>query len=214
MGARGRPGVAGHRPGPARRLIAVLLLVAGLGALGFAGAGLAGVKIPVQLGSPVADARWGPPRPLTGTALAQAPTELRIPAIKVDTPLEELDLGTDGALAAPTDFNQAGWYVRGPLPGDPGPAVLAGHVDSVRGPAVFYQLRNLKAGATVQVQRAGTWLSFTVVDVQRYPKGDFPTARVYGPTPGPELRLITCGGVFDRKAHSYLDNVVVYAIAS
>jgi hypothetical protein len=203
-------GPAGHRR--RSRLPAVVLLVVGLTLAGVATAGLAGVRLPIP-GRSGADARWGPPRPLTGAAVAQLPTRLRIPAIGVDTALEELDLGPDGALTAPTDFAQAGWYVRGPVPGDPGPAVLAGHVDSTHGPAVFYHLRELKPGAQVLVDRGGQWFTFTVVDVQRYPKGKFPTARVYGPTPGAELRLVTCGGVFDRRAHSYEDNVVAYAIA-
>jgi sortase (surface protein transpeptidase) len=189
----------------------VLLLVVGFGALGVAGAGLAGVRLPERGGS-VVDARWGPPAPLTGAAALAAPTRLRIPAIGVDTPLEQLALGPDGALAAPADFDHAGWYAGGPAPGDPGPAVLAGHVDSTRGPAVFAQLRTLPAGAQILVDRSGQWLSFRVVEVRRYPKDTFPTTRVYGPTPGAELRLITCGGDFDRRAHSYVDNVVVYAV--
>lgn len=215
MGARDRPGVVGHRPERAHPVAGLLLLVAGVLALATAAAGLAGARLPaVPVGSPVADARWGPPAPLIGVALAQVPTQLRIPSIQVDTPLEQLSLGPDGALTAPTDFAEAGWYVGGALPGDPGPAVVAGHVDSTRGPAVFYKLRDLKPGASVLVQRAGQWLTFSVVSVQRYAKDKFPTERVYGPTPGAELRLITCGGTFDRRAHSYVDNVVVYAVAA
>ena len=99
-------------------------------------------------------------------------------------------------------------------PGDVGPAVLAGHVDSTTGPAVFYRLGDLRPGDPVQVQRSGRWLTFKVVDVRRYPKNAFPTAEVYGPTPDPQLRLITCSGVFDRARHSYLENTVVYAVAT
>jgi hypothetical protein len=90
--------------------------------------------------------------------------------------------------------------------------VITGHVDSVAGPAVFFRLRQVAAGDPVSVVRAdGTTVRFTVTRVARYPKGDFPTAEVYAPTQRPELRLITCGGDFDRSARSYLDDLVVYA---
>ena len=106
----------------------------------------------------------------------------------------------------------AGWYRQGPAPGDPGPAVLTGHVDSVAGPAVFFRLRDIAVGDPVLVDRAdGTTVRFTVTRVARYPKGAFPAAEVYGPTPDAELRLITCGGVFDRATGSYADNVIVFA---
>ena len=95
-----------------------------------------------------------------------------------------------------------------------GPAVLAGHVDSTAGPAVFWRLRDLAPGDEVLVDRAdGTTARFTVTRVERHPKDAFPTDEVYGPTTGAELRLITCGGEFDRAARSYRDNVVVFAVA-
>jgi len=141
------------------------------------------------------------------------PTRVRIPAIGVDAALEPLRLDAAGALGAPTDFGRAGWYADGTLPGEVGPAVLAGHVDSRTGPAVFYRLHELRAGDAVEVARDGRWLRFRVTAVDRYAKDRFPTVQVYGPTPDPELRLITCGGVFDRARHSYADNVVVYAVA-
>jgi sortase (surface protein transpeptidase) len=85
-------------------------------------------------------------------------------------------------------------------------------VDSKTGPAVFYRLHELKAGAQVQVQRGPIWLTFDVTAVEKYPKTKFPSAKVYGPTPVAELRLITCGGTFDTAHNSYRDNVVVYAV--
>jgi sortase (surface protein transpeptidase) len=100
----------------------------------------------------------------------------------------------------------------GPVPGDPGPAVIAGHVDSRAGPAVFFRLRELRPGDKVTVRRSdGRAVAFTVDEVDRYPKDAFPTSAVYGPAPGSELRLITCGGSFDAAKRSYRDNVVVYA---
>jgi hypothetical protein len=141
------------------------------------------------------------------------PTRLRIAAIGVDTSLETLRLGGDGALAPPKSFGRAGWYADGTAPGDNGPAVLAGHVDSKAGPAIFYRLRELTAGDPIEVTRGGQTLTFTVVRTAWYPKAKFPTAQVYGPTPDRQLRLITCGGVFDRSLRSYKDNLVVYAVA-
>jgi hypothetical protein len=141
------------------------------------------------------------------------PTRLRVPAIGVDAALESLHLGTDGALLPPRTFARAGWYVDGTAPGDEGPAVIAGHVDSNRGPAVFYRLRELQAGDRIDVVRGGATVRFTVVSTAWYPKASFPADTVYGPTPDRQLRLITCGGVFDHHLRSYKDNLVVYAVA-
>ena len=146
--------------------------------------------------------------PLTGS-----PTALRIPALTVTTPLESLVLDDSGQLLPPKDYAKAGWWTQGVVPGDAGPAVIAGHVDSVKsGPAVFYHLPELIAGDTVEVDRGGTTVVFLVTAVEQYPKDAFPTDRVYRPTPDAELRLITCGGEFDRTRLSYRDNIVVYAI--
>ncbi|XVV11451.1 class F sortase [Actinoplanes sp. CA-131856] len=147
------------------------------------------------------------------TLAAGPPSRLRVAAIGVDTPLETLGLGADGALQPPKAFGQAGWYADGTAPGDTGPAVIAGHVDSKAGPAIFYRLRELKAGDRIDVMRGGRIVRFTVTSSRWYPKSDFPTGEVYGPTPDRQLRLITCGGVFDRSLRSYRDNLVVYAVA-
>jgi LPXTG-site transpeptidase (sortase) family protein len=141
------------------------------------------------------------------------PTRLKIKAIGVDTALETLRLGGDGALIPPKNFAKAGFYADGTMPGDTGPAVIAGHVDSKRGPAVFYDLREMQSGDKIQVVRGGRTLTFTVTRTAWYPKNKFPVDEVYGPTPDRQLRLITCGGVFDRSLRSYKDNLVVYAVA-
>jgi sortase (surface protein transpeptidase) len=140
------------------------------------------------------------------------PVRLQIPAIDVSAPLVKLGRLPDGSLQVPKDWDTAGWYDKGPRPGQPGPAIILGHVDSKTGPAVFYQLRALRPGDTVRVGLAdGRILVFRVQRVQRYPKDEFPTEAVYFPTLNRELRLITCGGEFDYARHSYLDNIVVYA---
>jgi sortase (surface protein transpeptidase) len=137
---------------------------------------------------------------------------VRIPSIDVETSMIELGLLPDGSLEAPEDFDVAGWYAAGPEPGEPGPSVIAGHVDSQHGPAVFYRLRELQPGAEVKVQAEdGTSVDFRVERIEMHPKDAFPTEAVYADTPGPTLRLITCGGEFDRDEGSYRDNVVVFA---
>jgi hypothetical protein len=140
------------------------------------------------------------------------PVRLQIPAIGVSTPLVKLGRLPDGSLEVPKAWDTAGWYDQGPRPGQPGPAVILGHVDSKTGPAVFYQLRTLRPGDIVRVGLAdGRTLTFRIQRLQRYPKDEFPTEAVYFPTLNRELRLITCGGDFDYARHSYVDNIVVYA---
>ena len=137
---------------------------------------------------------------------------LTIPAIGVRTPLLRLGLEPDRSMEIPGDFDLAGWFAEGLAPGQPGPAVIAGHVDSRTGPAVFYRLRELRAGDHIEVTRAdGTRLRFVVSGARSYPKAGFPTGAVFGPVGSPELRLITCAGDFDRARGSYRDNLVVFA---
>jgi hypothetical protein len=140
------------------------------------------------------------------------PDHLTIKTIGVDSDLERLGLLPDHTLQSPAQWDEAGWYAGGIRPGDPGPAVIAGHVDSVSGPAVFYRLRDLRPGAVALIRlRTGHTLRFIVDAVHVYPKTQFPSTAVYGPAALPELRLVTCTGDFDRRAHSYVDNLVVTA---
>jgi hypothetical protein len=140
------------------------------------------------------------------------PVRLRVPAIGVDTGLQPLGLEQDGTLQTPAAWGVAGWYAGGPRPGEPGPAVIVGHIDSTSGPAVFFRLREIHVGSAVLVtQRGGAVLRFVVDDVAMFAKARFPTGLVYGPQPLPVLRLITCTGAFDFAAGSYLDNLVVSA---
>ena len=143
------------------------------------------------------------------------PVRLEIPSVGVDTGLMRLGREKDGTVEVPKGPHQwdtAGWYAGGTLPGDPGSAVILGHVDSKAGPAVFYRLRELRRGDRVEVARAdGSRVRFAVERIEQYPKTRFPTADVYYPTLTPRLRLVTCGGSFDREAGSYRSNVIVFA---
>jgi sortase (surface protein transpeptidase) len=144
------------------------------------------------------------------------PVSITIPVIGVHSNLLTLGRTAGGALAVPAlglSYNLPGWYQYSPTPGELGPAVIAGHVDSAEdGPAIFYRLGALKRGDSVQIRRAdGRVATFTVNDVRRYSKHAFPTALVYGNTNHAALRLITCGGAFDAATGSYEDNVIVWA---
>ncbi|MCG8915889.1 class F sortase [Actinokineospora sp. PR83] len=145
---------------------------------------------------------------------AAAPVEVNIPALGARSSLIPLGLNPDGtAEVPPLDHPaQAGWYKHGPAPGDPGPAVLLGHVDGHSLPGIFHDLATLTPGDRVEVTRNDrSTAAFTVRRVDRVAKTDFPTDAVYGETDDPQLRLITCGGAFDRATGNYEDNVIVYA---
>jgi hypothetical protein len=141
-----------------------------------------------------------------------APVRLRIPALGVDSPLDRLGRQADGTVQVPRRTSVAGWYAAGPRPGQPGPAVILGHVDSRTGPGVFAGLRTARPGTEVRVDRAdGTSVAFRITAIERVPKDRFPTDLVYAPTLDAALRLVTCGGSFDRARESYRDNVIAYA---
>jgi Domain of unknown function (DUF4397)/Sortase domain len=154
----------------------------------------------------------GLPRHVVAPGRGAAPVGLTIPAIGVATRLVRLGLEVDGAMQVPEDFDRAGWFAEGPVPGQVGPAVIAGHVDSRSGPAVFHRLGDLRPGDAVLVERTdGSRLRFLVERARSFPKTGFPTAAVFGPVPAATLRLVTCAGDFDRARGSYRDNLVVFA---
>jgi sortase (surface protein transpeptidase) len=153
-----------------------------------------------------------PPEPIEQAA---RPETVAIPRIDVHADLIGLDLDADRRLEVPTDPQVPGWFVRGPRPGEDGAAIVAGHVDSQRGPAIFWRIPELEPGDEVIVHREdGSEVVFVVDRVGRWPKDEFPTDEVYRRSAGPELRLITCGGIFDEDARSYRDNIIVFATAT
>jgi hypothetical protein len=140
-----------------------------------------------------------------------APIMLRIPAIRVAAALSTLGLNPDRTVEVPADFQQAGWYRLGPSPGQVGSAVILGHLDSYRGPAVFFRLKYLRPGDRVEVGLAdGAIARFAVREVATYPGARFPARRVYGSDGSSALQLVTCGGSFDTRTRHYRSNVVVY----
>lgn len=144
------------------------------------------------------------------------PKRVEIPSIGIEAPVVARGLDKDGAIEPPSfDTPQTvGWYGDGTEPGAKGPALLVGHVDTETRPAVFYGLSAARPGAKIDITRAdGTVAEFTVDDVQVFTRARFDADKAYGPRKDgrAELRLITCGGTFDRKTHSYDANVVVSA---
>ena len=206
-----------------RRLALVLLLVAGGGMITFILLPRGDPPGPVSSQTPPAgrvtaaapDAIPAPPPEVVAASAPgkqYAPMTVQIPVIAVSAPVDPLGLNPDGTLEVPTDFGRAGYYTGRPPPGAGGPAIVVAHVDSKSGPAVFKRLRELKPGDEVTVTRADRSNVVFVVDrVESHPKNAFPTRAVYDPTPGSTLRLITCGGSFDRRARHYRDNVIAFA---
>jgi sortase (surface protein transpeptidase) len=142
------------------------------------------------------------------------PTQVRIPKINADSSLLAVAVDKDGQIAVPSVKQpmQAAWYRLSPVPGDVGPSIILGHVDGNHQPGIFYELKNLGPGDEIFVTRSdGKDVKFVVDHKVQVPKDQFPSDAVYGNTDKPQLRLITCGGVFDHAEHSYVDNIVVYA---
>jgi Sortase domain len=199
---------------------AAILLVTAAGLTAVVRAG--GPARPTAAPVPVAATRAATAAPATEPRSAPAssppaavpptpPVSLRIPTLGLAVGLSQLGLNPDRTVQVPTDFQRPGWFRLGPSPGQPGSAVILGHVDSYRGPAVFFRLRTLKPGDRVEVGLAGGGVArFAVRAVATYPKASFPGRQVYASHGGRSLQLVTCGGQFDYRARSYLSNVVVY----
>ena len=144
---------------------------------------------------------------------APNPAVIRIPRIDVEAPIIPLGLRDDGSIEVPEGTEETGWWLGGPEPGETGPAVILGHVDSEEeGPAVFFYLRYLEAGDEIHIDRVdGSTVTYVVDSIESHDKDEFPTDAVYGPTEDPTLRLVTCGGDFDFDVRTYKENLVVFA---
>ncbi|HEX2090079.1 MAG TPA: sortase [Actinomycetota bacterium] len=140
-----------------------------------------------------------------------APCRIVIRSIGVDAPVIELGLRSNGTLEVPTVYSEAGWWKGGGKPGKIGSTVIVGHIDDRRGPAVFYKLPQLKAGDVVTVLRVKKKpVRYVIEDLGVWAKSNFPSEIIYGPTPIAELKLITCGGVFNRSTGHYTDNIIAF----
>ncbi|MFE4482291.1 class F sortase, partial [Kitasatospora sp. NPDC056789] len=164
-------------------------------------------------GSPGAPATTGTAPTAPKPYASSPPTRLLVPSVGVDAPVTDLGLNPDGTVEVPPADRgeEVGWYRNGPTPGEAGPAVLIGHYDTVHGPAVFKQLPKLRPGDLIRIRRAdGGTVDFKVRELLQAAKDRFPTEQVYGDTPAPALRLITCGGRIGSDGH-WTDNIIVLA---
>ncbi|MEU6537739.1 class F sortase [Streptomyces sp. NPDC047000] len=195
--------------------VIALVLLTGL-ALIRNGSGEFDVGPPQPASAAAPDSRGSQAPPGTGApaALGFSPAaRVRIPAIRVDAPVMPVGLDPDGWVGAPPpeEQNMAGWFTGAVSPGEKGTAVVVGHVDNARGPAVFYGLGALEKGNRVEVERRdGRTAVFEIYGIEVFEKSDFPGDRVYGSKGAPELRVITCGGGFSKQ-NGYDGNVVVFA---
>jgi sortase (surface protein transpeptidase) len=185
---------------------------------------LTATRLPTESPVPRPTSQLSPtPRPMpaappvqarpAGTVNSNAPVKLVIPKIGVNTGVESVGNDRRGAMATPSGFFAVGWYDLGVVPGDPGNAVIAGHLDSaVYGAAVFWKLGDLVPGDRIQVQLpANRILTFVVERTAVYPYDNAPLREIFGPGGVPRLNLITCAGVFDRSSHNYDRRLVVYS---
>lgn len=158
--------------------------------------------------NPASEPRWSEVPETRGLD----PARIRIPSIGVDADVIDLGLNPDGTLEVPDNFANTGWFSKGPQPGKHGASVVAGHIDSTDGPAVFYRLDELVEGDQVIVESPeGDTVTFQIETVEQFDKDEFPTERVYSFTPGPTLRLVTCGGPFNDTIGHYEDNIIAFA---
>ncbi|MFJ7210186.1 class F sortase [Amycolatopsis sp. NPDC098790] len=198
-----------------RRGYLIALIVALLAALVVLALTLGGDPEPSTAQPPPARPVAVDPAPGAVAALPKSdPVSIDIPKIGAHSSLVPLGVNADNTIQVPpvTTPLQAGWYTYAPTPGEVGPAIVLGHVDGNHQKGIFFRLKELTAGDRVSIARAdGTTALFEVTKVHQVPKQEFEGEGVYDDTAGPELRLITCGGVFDRSAHNYVDNIVVYA---
>ena len=151
---------------------------------------------------------------IEGTAMKRSePTRIIIPKIKLEAPFSDsLGRASSGEVEVPKDYVSVGYYKNGPTPGQLGPAVVLGHVDSYKGPAVFFSLGQLAVGDEITIERADdTTVTFAVTEMERNSQSDFPTAKVYSNLNYAGLRLITCTGIFDKGKQRYSHNLIVYA---
>jgi sortase (surface protein transpeptidase) len=142
------------------------------------------------------------------------PERIRIPSIGVDASIVRVGLKANGDMETPS-FGKAGWYTKGPRPGQDGPAVVVAHVDSKSGPDVFAKLKQLKRGGKIAItDKQGKTHTFVAQRQQQTDKTALPVKAIWGKTAGPALRLITCGGDFDKASGHYVSNVIVWADAA
>ncbi|MHB1210182.1 MAG: sortase domain-containing protein [Acidimicrobiales bacterium] len=193
---------------------ALATLIVGLGLLIGAFVPVSNPRTEVLASTPTSPVTTQKPVVTLVRVASSAPRTLSIPSIGVTTSVGELGLLPNGQVMVPATTKTAGWFKYGPTPGQVGSSVILAHVDSYKGPGVFFYIRTLHPGAIVTVGLAnGTKINFVVTKVVQYSKTGFPDKLVYGEFDKPgvrQLNLVTCGGAFDHATGSYLANIVVF----
>ncbi|SDW54067.1 LPXTG-site transpeptidase (sortase) family protein [Marinococcus luteus] len=139
------------------------------------------------------------------------PEELSVPSIDVSASLEPVGVLDNGQMGVPSTENGVAWFEPGPEPGEKGNAVMAGHVDSIDGPSVFYELETVQAGEKVGVTtEGGQELVFEVQRVVSYPREEAPIEEIFGGSDSRNLNLITCAGTFEQEHGTHDERLVVY----
>ncbi|WP_433301782.1 class F sortase [Actinoplanes sp. CA-030573] len=203
-----RPG-RGRRPWPVGMIVLVLVFL-GLFLVAMGIGAATSIDLPALF-----ERQAGEPPPRSFPVLDPSrPERLTIPSIKVEAPILDVGLASDGSVDVPPlkRHNEAGWFDGGPTPGQFGPALIVGHADTKSGPSIFYNLPKLKPGQRIEVLRADNSVAiFEVNSIEHFNKGKLPIQRVYGDFSRPSLRLMTCGGSWVGGSTGYSDNVVVFA---
>jgi LPXTG-site transpeptidase (sortase) family protein len=203
-----------------RRRLAIGLMIIVLGTFGAAVGVSLSAQAPDTQVEPIVDPSNGPLLREKQSALDPAgarkqmprPVRIVIPSIGLSAPVVPLGLNPDRTLQVPRHFGDTGWFRGGPEPGEPGAAVIVGHVASRSGPAVFYRLREVRVGELVTIRlQGGSTVRYVVNSMVRVRKSRFPTKRVYTRTKEPTLRLITCAGKLNRSTGHHPDNYIVFA---
>lgn len=139
------------------------------------------------------------------------PASLHIPSLNVSAPFIKLALNRDRTIEVPKTEHKVGWFIYGAKPGDTGPAVVVGHLDSPKGPAVFQNLKNIKVGEEIKITRQdNSTVTYKVDAIEKYSQDNFPTEKVYGSIDFAGIRVITCSGYFDTKKGHYSENLIVF----
>jgi sortase (surface protein transpeptidase) len=140
------------------------------------------------------------------------PVRISIPSIGVNARVIPLGLNGDHTIQVPKNLADTGWFRPGPEPGEPGAAVIVGHLAARSGPGVFLRLRELRRGGVITIRpQRGTTVRFVARSMLRVSKQRFPTKRVYARTRQPTLRLITCAGELNPATGRHPDNYIVFA---
>lgn len=148
------------------------------------------------------------------------PLEIQIPILDVEAPILAVGITKDNNMDAPKgpyddpNWSSTFWYRGSAIPGEPGTATIAGHVNGLLGqPETFARIRRLKPGDLIVIKNTNsdTALYYVVDEVKKYSMAELiePAIvdRIFGGVVGSDgqtrltdgkshLTLITCTGIY------------------